>query len=218
MINLLGCQLNSFTTALLALIAVVLLQGCGAERTTPFSPSLSSSSCSSSSSSSSSSTFITDASSSSSSSSSSNCSSSSSSSISSGSSSSAISIAVSDLWSGANTVTTIEKKEKNVQIIRTEAVFKTTATAYVGNELPPEDFIEGQVILVDDGEIDSCSAHLEFNKTISAVQLTDNTVKVTLSYVERTKQDNCTPSISRPFNFYYLNTNKLLVTEEKIVQ
>jgi len=50
------------------------------------------------------------------------------------------------------------------------------------------------------------------------VQLTDNTVKVTLNYVERAKQESCTPSISRPFKFYYLKTTKLLVTEEKIVQ
>lgn len=125
---------------------------------------------------------------------------------------------MSDLWSGTTTFTVIDKKEKNVQIIRTPADFDIAADAYVGHLLSNQDFNAGQVVLVDDGEIDSCSAHLAFNKTINAVQLTDNTVKVTLSYVERAKQDNCTPSISRPFNFYYLKTTKLLITEDKIVQ
>lgn len=220
MINLLGRQLSSCSAALLALIAVVLLQGCGAERTEPFNPDLSSSSCSSSSSSSSSSTFFTDSSSSlSSSSSSSSCSSSSSSSSSNSSSSSSVTpIEIRDLWSGVQTPTVIEKKEKDFQIIRNESAFNTAAIAYIGHTLATEDFNEGQVVLVDDGEIDSCAAYLEFNKTITAEQLTDNTVKVTLNYLERPKQENCSPSYSRPFIFYYLKTTKLIVKEEKIVK
>lgn len=112
----------------------------------------------------------------------------------------------------------IDKKEKNVQVVRTNADFHALVDAYVDHSLNDEDFDEGQVVLVDDGEVDSCAAHLEFNSNISAVELTDNSVKVTINYIEKPKLDKCSPTLSRPFYFYYLKTRKLLVLEEKIAQ
>lgn len=219
-------NLPSIRSAFCAICAIILLQACGGERTTPFQPQLSSSSCSSSSSSSSSSSLdIIDLDSSSSSSSSSSCSSSSSSSSSSSlssssssnsSSASASSVAHSLLWSGNQTNSVIDKKEKNVQIIRTSEGFHSLANAYVNQNLEEPNFERGQVILVDDGEIDSCAAHLEFTSTLSATELSNNTVRVALRYVEKPKLEKCSSSFSRPFYFYYLNTRKEVVIEEKL--
>lgn len=102
--------------------------------------------------------------------------------------------------------------------MRTENDFYSVANAYVDHNLETQNFDEGQVILIDDGDVDSCAAHLEFNSTMTANELTDNTVKVTLNYVEKPKLDKCSSTFSRPFYFYYLKTRKLLVFEEKIVQ
>lgn len=103
-------------------------------------------------------------------------------------------------------------------MLRNNSDFHTTANAYLNFNPDDQNFDEGQVVLVDDGEVDSCAAHLAFNSTINAVELTDNTVKVTVSYVEKPKLDKCSSTFSRPFYFYYLKTKKLLVFEEKIVQ
>jgi hypothetical protein len=118
--------------------------------------------------------------------------------------------------SGNQTNTVIDNKEKDVQAIRTSTVFHSLANAYINQNLDEQDFEAGQVILIDDGEIDGCGAHLEFSSTLSATEISDNTVKVTLNYIEKPKRENCIPSFSRPFYFYYLNTRKLVVFEEKI--
>jgi len=92
------------------------------------------------------------------------------------------------------------------------------SNAYVNFNLENQNFNEGQVILVDDGEIDGCSAHLEFNSKLSAFVLTDNSVKVILNYVERPKLEKCSPTFTRPFYFYYIKTTKPLVIEQKVAQ
>jgi uncharacterized beta-barrel protein YwiB (DUF1934 family) len=122
------------------------------------------------------------------------------------------------IWSGTQTHTVIDKKEKNIQVMRTSTDFYTAANAYLDFNPEQQNFDEGQVVLVDDGEVDSCAAHLEFNSIINAVELTDNTVKITVNYVEKPKLDKCSSTFSRPFYFYYFKTKKLLVFEEKIVQ
>lgn len=142
----------------------------------------------------------------------------SSSSSSSSSSASGSSISYTLIWSGSQTNTVIEKKEKNVQSIRTSADFHSIANTYVNQNLDEQNFDEGQVILVDDGEVDSCAAHLEFNASLSVVELTENTAKATLNYVEKPKLEKCSSTFSRPFYFYYLKTKKNLVFEEKIAQ
>lgn len=120
------------------------------------------------------------------------------------------------IWSGTQTYTVIDKKEKNIQVLRNSNDFYATSNAYVNSNLDDQNFDEGQVVLIDDGEVNSCNAHLEFNSNISAQELTDNTVKVTVNYVEKPALDKCSPSLSRPFYFYYFKTKKLLVFEEKI--
>ena len=100
--------------------------------------------------------------------------------------------------------------------MRSEAEFDSFATAYVGYTLNAQDFTQGQVLLVDDGDVNNCDAHLAFNTKISAQELTDNTVKVTLGYTEKPTQTNCLPSSSHPFYFYFVNTRKLLVLDDKL--
>lgn len=208
MINFINQQSNSLLTVLLCTLVAMLLQGCGAERTTPYDP-ITPSNCSSSSRSSSSSEVN-----SSSSSSSSSCVSSSSSTSS--SSSSASSVAQELLWSATKTATVIDKKEKNVQVIRTDTDFYKLADAYVDRVLEVPDLTTGQVVLIDDGDVDSCAAHLEFNSKLTAVELTDASVKVTVNYIEKPTLTNCSSTFTRPYYFYYLKTKKLLVFEEKI--
>ncbi len=122
------------------------------------------------------------------------------------------------MWSGNQTNTVIEKKEKNVQYIRNSADFHNIANAYVNQNLEEQNFETGQVILVDDGEVDSCAAHLQFNETLGLTDISDASVKITLNYLEKPNVEKCSSSFSRPFYFYYVNTRKLPVFEEKIVQ
>jgi hypothetical protein len=109
-----------------------------------------------------------------------------------------------------------DQKHKTVKIARTLAEYDALANTYVGNTLGAQDFESGQVVLVDDGEIDNCTAHLSFNSKVSAQELSENTVKVFLGYYEKPLLTNCVPVVSRPFYFYYVGTRKLLVIEEKI--
>jgi hypothetical protein len=128
------------------------------------------------------------------------------------------SVAVTLIWSANQVTGVIDKKDKNVQVLRTDTDFYAAADDYVNFNLEMQDFDAGQVVLIDDGEVDSCKAHLSFNSKISAVELTNNTVKVTLNYLEKPTLDKCSSTMSRPFYFYYLKTTKLLVFEEKIVE
>lgn len=134
------------------------------------------------------------------------------------SSSSGSSVAYTLIWSGSQTNTVIEKKEKNIQYIRNSTEFHKIANAYVNQNLEEQNFEAGQVILVDDGEVDSCAAHLQFNGTLSLTDVSETSVKITLNYLEKQKLEKCSSSFSRPFYFYYVDTRKLPVFEEKIVQ
>ena len=112
-------------------------------------------------------------------------------------------------------------KIKNYKVIRDEATYNSWATAYLGQPAPsPEafevDFEVGQVILVDDGEVNNCDAHLSFNSNISVRDLTNISVEVTLGYDEEPQRGNCVPTSSRPFYFYYIGTRKQLSVVDKI--
>jgi len=85
------------------------------------------------------------------------------------------------------------------------------------NLVPAIDFDNGQVVLVYDGEVNSCLQHLEFNGTITAATASDTSLTVTLNYLEKPTLDNCGPSITHPYAFYYVPSRKLLVFEEKVV-
>lgn len=112
-------------------------------------------------------------------------------------------------------------KIKNYRVIRDEITYNSWGTAYLGQPVPsPEgfevDFEVGQVILVDDGEVNNCDAHLSFNSNISVRDLTNIVAEVTLGYDESPQRPNCIPTSSRPFYFYYIGTRKQLSVVDKI--
>jgi len=81
-------------------------------------------------------------------------------------------------------------------------------------------FTDGQVVLVYDGEVNSCVAHLEFTGEggIAPGISTDSSLKIIVNYYERKDADKCSPKITHPFSFYYVKSKKLLNFEDKIVQ
>ena len=190
----------------IALVAGLFLQGCGAERTTPFNSISSNSSCSSNSSSSSSSSYN----SSSSSKSSSSCSSS--------SSSLGASIDVEPVYSN-KAITHGTPKNKNVQIIQTDEDYQKIVSGQYAqySDLPLKDLTTGQIVLISDGENNGCETHVEFNKNISANQMGENAVLVKVNYNMKPQTNGCSPSSpSTSFSIYYIPTKKILVIQEVI--
>lgn len=101
----------------------------------------------------------------------------------------------------------------------TQDEFNNIIASYVDPSLVPGDyFTDSRVILIYDGELDPCSAHLEFNGGVSLGTVTDTSVKVILSYTEKAKDDKCSAQPINPFAFYQIKTKKLLVLEQKITQ
>jgi|GEM_PF-749241 len=233
---------SNLGNALAFLLATLLLQGCGAERTTPFNhpePECSSSSLSSRSSSSSSSDDLFSSSSSSSSSTNSSCSpSSKSSSLSSSSSSSSSSVSsvsssdasssvvsttleMSELWNGEETATPIVPNVKSTFEV-TEAQFDEVVARYIdpSNLVEPESgyFNESKIFLIDGGEINSCEPHFEFNGSLNAIDVSDSSVKIKIGFNEVKGSSTCTPSISHPFWIFHIKTSKQLGFEDDIKQ
>ncbi len=122
------------------------------------------------------------------------------------------------LWSANNTVNEISPAGKNAYAISTSSDFDKVIGNYVDkSSLGTADyFTDGQVIVVYDGEINSCAEHLEFNHSISAYDSTNTSVKVTLGYLEKAAIDKCSPTITHPFTLYQIKTRKPLIFEEKI--
>ena len=108
----------------------------------------------------------------------------------------------------------IDKKEKNIQVMRDATEFHKIANTYVAQNLATPDFNIGQVVLIDMGDTDSCALRFEFS-SISAKEQTDNTIAVVVNYTVKAAVEKCTPVITRPFYFYHINTRKLLKIEEK---
>ncbi|MES2822038.1 MAG: hypothetical protein V4732_00450 [Pseudomonadota bacterium] len=208
------------------LVSLIMLQGCGGQRDEPFDPgslpcsssSTSSSIIGASSTSSSSMSSATSSCGSSSSKSSSIASSSSKSSTISSSSVSSTTLDITLIGSGTQTHTAIDTTERNVQVMKNDTDFNNFSDAYANENIADQDFDNGQVILIDDGAIDGCGAHLEFLSKLSTENVGANSLKIILEYVEKPTLNPCTPSVSRPFYFYYIKSTKLLVFEDKIVQ
>jgi len=159
----------------LVLLVVILLQGCGGERTTPYNPSSSSSS------------------------------------------SSAVAVTTQVITQGTDTSTFIAHEDKRLQVMRNENDFYDISDAYVNFNLATQNFVDGQVVLLDLGEQDSCKQRLEFN-SIRAEEAGDDSVKVVVTYRERAATSGtCTPVLSRPFYLYYVQSRGTLTFEESIL-
>lgn len=106
-----------------------------------------------------------------------------------------------------------------MKAIREQAGFDQIVDNYVDhNLLPPLDFVDGQIVLVYGGTVKSCEQHLDFVGPIKAEDLSDTSVKISLTYIERPTLTSCSSSTTRPFAFYYVKSRKLAVFEEKIIQ
>jgi hypothetical protein len=157
------------------LLAALILQGCGGERTTSYNPSSSSSS------------------------------------------SSAVAVTTQIITQGTDTSTFIAHEDKRLQVIRNENDFYDISDAYVNFNLATQNFVDGQVVLLDLGEQDSCKQRLEFN-SLRAEEAGEDSVKVVVTYRERAATSGtCTPVLSRPFYLYYVQSRGTLIFEESIL-
>ena len=101
----------------------------------------------------------------------------------------------------------------------TESEFNNITGAYSSINLTAPVFTEGQVFLIDDGDVNGCDAHFEFQENLTTKEVGDNGLKVLLDYREKPSKSPCTPSVSpsRPYYFYYIKSKKLLAFEDNIV-
>ena len=110
----------------------------------------------------------------------------------------------------------ISPSGKSVSEIKDQEEFDETVGKYMLNPAdlePPESgyFSDGKVILIYDGEIDSCKPHLRFNKTLSAVDVSEIRVKVTVHYDDVPGGGtDCDSTISHPYSIFHIKTRKEL--------
>jgi hypothetical protein len=156
------------------LLAAIFLQGCGAERTTPYNPDISSSS------------------------------------------SSAIAVTTQSITQGTTTSSVLDHNDKRLQVMRNSDDYYDITDGYVNFNLQSQNFTDGQVVLIDLGEQDSCKQHLEFN-SIRAEEAGAEGVKVVISYrAIAAVSTTCTPVITRPYYLYYVQSRDALIFSETI--
>jgi hypothetical protein len=159
----------------LVLLAVILLQGCGGERTTPYDPGSSSSS------------------------------------------SSAVSVTAQVIAQATTVSGVLDHSDKRLQVMRNENDFFDITDGYVNFNLDSQNFTNGQVVLLDLGEQDSCKQRLDFN-SLRAQESGGDSVKVVVTYRERAATSGaCTSVLSRPFYLYYVQSRGTLIFEESIL-
>jgi hypothetical protein len=157
------------------LLAATFLQGCGAERTTPFNPDLSSSS------------------------------------------SSAAAVNTQTITQGTTTSRVLDHKDKRLQVMRNRDDYYDITGGYVNFNLPEQDFDNGQVVLLDLGEQDSCKQHLEFN-SLRAEDAGTEGVKVVVSYRQiAAVTTGCTSVITRPYYLYHVQSRDVLIFGETVL-
>jgi hypothetical protein len=127
--------------------------------------------------------------------------------------------------SDARQPTFVETASKQIVIIRTQEEFDFFWDTYANGETYEEiDFEIGQVILLDLGNIGTCTQLLNYRSN-TANEYSDNTVRVFFSYRD-TQNSSSTSSYSesscaniedkRPFYFFYVESRKKIVVEERV--
>jgi len=155
-------------------LAAVFLQGCGAERTTPYNPDISSSS------------------------------------------SSAVAIITQSITQGTTTSRVLDYTDKRLQVMRNRDDYYDITGGYVNFNLPEQNFDSGQVVLIDLGEQDSCKQRLEFS-SLRAEEAGAEGVKVVISYRALAAVGTaCTPTITRPYYLYHVQSRDALIFSEAI--
>jgi hypothetical protein len=136
---------------------------------------------------------------------------------SSSSSSSAVAVTTQIITQGTDTSTFIAHEDKRLQVMRNENDFYDISDAYVNFNLATQNFIDGQVVLLDLGEQDSCKQGLGFN-SLRAEETGTESVRVVVSYRERAATTTgCTSVITRPYYIYYVQSRDALIFEESIL-
>ena len=159
---------------LTVLLTAAFLQGCGAERTTPFNPDVSSSS------------------------------------------SSAAAINTQTITQGTSTPIGLDHSDKRLQVMRNSDDYDDITNYYVNVNLPEQNFDNGQVVLIDLGEQDSCKQRLEFS-SLRAEDAGTEAVKVVVSYRQIAAVTTaCTPVITRPYYVYYVQSRDVLIFGETV--
>ncbi len=158
----------------LVLLAVILLQGCGGERTTPYNPSSSSSS------------------------------------------SSAAAVNTQTITQGTSTRIELDHSDKRLQVMRNRDDYYDITDYYVNDNLPEQNFDNGQVVLIDLGEQDSCKQRLEFS-SLRAEEAGSEGVKVVISYRALAAVSTaCTSVKTRPYYVYWVQSRDTLIFGETI--
>lgn len=159
---------------LTVLLTAAFLQGCGAERTTPFNPDLSSSS------------------------------------------SSAAAVNTQAITQGTSTRIELDHSDKRLQVMRNRDDYYDITDYYVNDNLPEQNFDNGQVVLVDLGEQDSCKQRLEFS-SLRAEDAGAEGVKVVVSYRALAAVSTACNSVkTRPYYVYYVESRDELIFGETI--
>jgi hypothetical protein len=138
------------------------------------------------------------------------------------SSSSVSSVTITELGSGDARVkyTAFDNTEKRLQVVRDLTTFNSLSDHYSESPislLANKDFTNGQVVVIYTGETDSCKNRVLFNK-ISAQKEGVNSVRVVVTYVEKSAVTNCvssTATLSWLYYFYYVESTGPLIFEEK---
>jgi hypothetical protein len=160
---------------LTVLLAATFLQGCGAERTTPYNPDLSSSS------------------------------------------SSAAAVTTQSITQGTTTFRELDHKDKRLQVMRNDDDFYDITNNYVDFNLAAQNFTDGQVVLIDLGEQDSCKQHLEFT-SLRAEDAGTEGVNVVVSYRQiAAVTTGCTSVVTRPYYLYYVQSRDVLIFGEAVL-
>jgi hypothetical protein len=206
------------------IFSAMFLQGCGAERSYPYGSLPCSSSSSSANSGNASSCYTNISYSSSSSSSTSSSSSSSSSSLFSGPP--ALSKSLQNVIetipnaSGISPVNPVSYSGKVLQVISTEAELNALSTVYLNHKFDKEDFdvaklAIGRVVLIDEGSPDNCTSPQTSISGISAEDISDTALRIIVNRKIAATNETCSASPPRPFQFFYVRSQKALIFDER---
>lgn len=110
----------------------------------------------------------------------------------------------------------LDEDNRRLQVIKNENDFSALLDSYSLTNFDEPDFENGQVVLIDMGETDSCEERLTFS-SLKAYETGDKGVKVVITYNEQAAAtSDCTSSVTRPYRVHYIESTGSLVFEESM--
>ena len=136
---------------------------------------------------------------------------------SSSSSSSAVAVNTQTITQGTSTRIGLDHSDKRLQVMRNRDDYYDITDYYVNDNLPEQDFTNGQVVLIDLGEQDSCKQRLEFS-SLRAEDAGTEGVKVVVSYRQIPEvATGCTSVVTRPYYLYHVQSRDVLIFGETVL-